>query len=47
MKVYEITSVDTGRTVQITQREAYKLFGKAQFVEMLMGYLPNLIVVQK
>jgi hypothetical protein len=46
MKKYEVTSVDTGVTVVMTQSEAYKRFGRAEFKEILLGYLPHLIAVE-
>ena len=43
---YEVTSVETGVTVVMTEKEAIKRFGKAEFKEILKGYLPHLIAVQ-
>jgi len=44
--MYEITSVDTGKTIVMTRSEAEQMFGKNEFKEMLAGSLPHLIVVK-
>jgi len=46
MKKYEVTNVDTGVTVVMTQSEAHEMFGRAEFKEILAGYLPHLIAVE-
>lgn len=46
MKLYEVYSVDSGKSHRYTQREAERLFGKIEFKEIVSGYLPNLVAVE-
>jgi len=43
---YEITNVDTGKTVKMSKGEAEKLWGKVGFREMVKGYFANFVVVK-
>lgn len=44
--MYEVTSVDTGRTKYMTQAQAEAFFGKVEFKEILDGYLPHIVAVE-
>ena len=44
--MYEITSIDTGKTVRMTERECTEHFGKLEFDEIKQGYLPHLVCIQ-
>lgn len=41
---YEITNTDTGKQLYATTLAAELAFGESEFKEMVMGYLPNLVV---
>jgi len=45
-KRFEVYNVDTGRVFTYTIRDANKIFGAAEFKEMLGGYLPNWVVTE-
>jgi hypothetical protein len=46
MREFEITFIDSGKTVVWTLRKANKFFGAAEFQEILAGYLPNIVAVE-
>lgn len=46
MKKYEITWIDSGKTVYWSKAKAEKHFGKAEFKEILEGYLPHIVAVE-
>jgi hypothetical protein len=43
----EVTVSSTGKTVQMTAREFYKTFGKAEGKEILAGYLSGEITAYR
>ena len=45
-RMWEITSLDTGRTVRMTTREAHAEFGRDEFAEIAAGHLPHLVAVR-
>jgi len=44
-RVFEITSIDTGKTRRLTEPQARKLFGRDEWQEIKAGYLPHLAVM--
>jgi len=44
IKRYEVYNLDLDKAYVITLRQANKLFGKAEFNEMIQGYLPSVVV---
>jgi hypothetical protein len=44
--VYEIFNCDSGAFFTITKKKAEKIFGKAEFKEMVLGYFPNWVVTE-
>ena len=46
MLKYEITFVETGRTVRWTEAEAITYFGAKEWPEFLAGYLPHVVVTE-
>lgn len=44
--MYEVTSVDTGKTLTLTLEQCHEMFGEAEFEEILAGYLPHIIAVK-
>jgi hypothetical protein len=43
--MYEITFVDTGKTIRLTAQQAAKQFGKAEWREIKANFLPHIVVV--
>jgi len=43
---FEITSVDSGKTVVWTLKKANEFFGREEFQEILKGYLPHIVAVE-
>lgn len=43
---YEVTNVDTGKTVKLSKVEAEKIWGRVGFREMVKGYFANFVVVK-
>ena len=44
--MYEITFTDTGRVEVMSFLDCEDLFGKDEFMELRMGYSPNIVVVE-
>jgi hypothetical protein len=44
--LYEITNVETGKTLILQDSEAKEHFGEGEWIEVLGGYLPHLVAVQ-
>tara|TARA_R110000751_G_scaffold32396_1_gene81450 strand:- start:78 stop:218 length:141 start_codon:yes stop_codon:yes gene_type:complete len=44
--MYEVTFIDTLKTVQWTEAQCHKHFGKAEFLEILQGYAPHIVAVR-
>lgn len=44
--MYEVTFIDTGRTERWSLRKCEKVFGAAEFREILQGYLPHIVAVE-
>lgn len=42
---FEVTLLDTGKTLHWNERKCEETFGKAEFDEILKGYLPNIVAV--
>lgn len=45
MKVFEVTSVDTGKTVYWTESRCRKHFGRDEWKEIKAGYAPHIVAV--
>ena len=44
--MYEVTFIDTLKTVQWTEAQCHEHFGKAEFLEILQGYAPHIVAVR-
>ena len=44
--MWEITSMDTGKTVHWTTAKCNKFFGKEEFKEIAQGYAPHIVAVK-
>jgi hypothetical protein len=44
--MYEITFIDTGRTVRWTDKRAATLFGRVEWLEIKQGYAPHIVAVK-
>jgi hypothetical protein len=44
--MYEITFIDSGKTVRWSRAKCYKHFGKDEFKEILAGYMPHIVAVK-
>jgi hypothetical protein len=42
----ELTNIDNGVTRILTYKQCVEIFGKAEFTEILLGYLPNWVAVE-
>lgn len=42
----ELTNFDSGKTEILTRKECEERFGKAEFNEILLGYLPNYAAIE-
>lgn len=42
----ELTNFDSGKTEILTLEQCEERFGKAEFAEILQGYLPNYAAVE-
>ena len=45
-KKYEVTWLDTGLTKILTLSDCNKLFGKDEFTEIVLGYLPHIVAIE-
>jgi len=46
MYEYELTFVDTGKTIQLTEAKCRKKFGAKEWKEIKAGHLPNIIATK-
>ena len=44
--MYEITFIDTGKTVRWTTRQCHEHFGRDEFDEIVQGYAPHIVAVK-
>lgn len=44
-KKYEITFIDAGKTIYLPESKAIKEFGKDEWEEIKLGYLPHIVAV--
>lgn len=44
--IWEITSVETGKSEQMTLQKCWEKFGKREFLEIAQGYIPHIIAVK-
>ncbi len=45
-RMWDVTMVDSGRTVRMTEREAHAEFGRDEWSEIAAGYLPHIVAVR-
>lgn len=43
---FEVTFIDNGKTKIMTYKECVELFGKAEFEEIRLGYLPHIVAIE-
>lgn len=43
--VFEVTFVESGRTVEWTRTECEEHFGREEFLEVEQGYAPHIVAV--